>query len=56
MIQSVEQTVEEFRRTMEKVRAETDTPAKARAFLRRMGMLGKPQKSSKGTKPATRDR
>jgi hypothetical protein len=38
---SVEEQVERFRQIMEKVRAEINTPAKARAFLAR---VNRPQK------------
>jgi hypothetical protein len=52
MSESVVQTVARFRQTMTKVRRKNKTPAKARAFLLRTGMLEKDKKSPHGVRLA----
>jgi len=56
MIPSVEETVKEFRELARQLRRENNTPAKARAFLLRAGILEKHKSSPNGVRLAKRFR
>jgi hypothetical protein len=56
MVQSIERTVADFRKTLAKVRRTNNTPEKARAFLLSAGILEKHSKSPHGVRLAKRFR
>jgi hypothetical protein len=56
MIPTVEETVREFSRLVREARRKNNTPAKARAFLLRAGILEKHKSSPNGVRLAKRFR
>ena len=56
MTQSVEQIVRQHRKASEKVLRNNNTPAKARAFLVKAGILVRDRKSANGVRLAKRFR
>jgi hypothetical protein len=56
MSQTVEQVVRDYDKASKMVLRENKTPAKARAFLLKAGILEKDSKSSKGVRLAKRFR